>query len=455
MPAAAPTQGFVLERSRPLRLFTIFILYVGQGMPIGLFWFAIPAWMAVNGASPAQVGSVAALTALPWSLKLVNGFIMDRYTWLPMGRRRAWILCAQAVMIATLILAAMINPSPQDAALLGALGFVANLATTFQDVAVDGLAVDIMTEDERARGAGMMFGGQSIGIALATAICGFVIESLGAPAAFLSVAAIILALCLYIAAFKERAGERRLPWSPGEAHERNLASQVEAWWPLLKATFKAMSRLTSLLWLPVLFSRGILYGAFTGGTPLIGANYAGWDVSEIASLTASAGLLAGLLCLTLGGWLGDRYGAKRIAILWLSSGLVMCAIMFFGVDYWTRSPVFIAFVFVWIPLDMLLAVAIIPISMRLCDPRVAATQFTIYMAIANFGISFGAFMLGQADALGGLSSIFVVAGAGLLVALVFMLTVKYPRRPEFDAREAEAASVYDSAAPLPERSGAA
>lgn len=184
----------MLERSRPLRLFTLFILYVGQGMPIGLFWFAIPAWMAVEGASAADVGYVAALTALPWSLKLVNGFFMDRYTWLPMGRRRIWILAAQSVMIALLCLGAAINPAASDVVILGVLGFGVNLATTFQDVAVDGLAVDIMSEDERARGSGMMFGGQSIGIATATAICGFVIEDFGAPAAFLIVAGIIFAL---------------------------------------------------------------------------------------------------------------------------------------------------------------------------------------------------------------------------------------------------------------------
>ena len=113
----------VLERSRSLRLFTLFILYIGQGLPIGLFWFAVPAWMAVNGASAGQVGSVAALTALPWSLKLVNGFIMDRYTFLPMGRRRAWILGAQGVMIAALLAAAIIDPSVGDVAVLGAIGF--------------------------------------------------------------------------------------------------------------------------------------------------------------------------------------------------------------------------------------------------------------------------------------------------------------------------------------------
>jgi PAT family beta-lactamase induction signal transducer AmpG len=439
----------VLEHSRPLRLFTLFILYVGQGLPLGLFWFAIPAWMAVNGASAGDVGSVAALTALPWSLKLVNGFIMDRYTFLPMGRRRVWILGAQTVMIASLVVAALIDPAVTDVAFLGAIGFTVNLATTFQDVAVDGLAVDIMTEDERARGSGMMFGGQSIGIAAATAICGFAIEALGAPAAFLIVAALIFALCLYIAAFRERDGERLLPWSNGTANERNLSIQLEAWWPLLRSTFLAMGKLVSLLWLPVLFGRGILYGGFTGATPLIGANYGGWDTSEIASLTATAGLIAGVLCMTLGGWLGDRYGAKRITIMWCVVQLGMIAAMYLGEPWWSDPRVFITFVISWISLDMLLTVAALPISMRLCDPKVAATQFTIYMAVSNFGISFGAFMLGKTDAMGGLASIFLIVGAGVAVSLLLVSVVKYPRRPEFYARQAEAALVFDTAAPLP------
>lgn len=428
---ATDQSGLVLERSRSLRLFTLFILYVGQGMPIGLFWFAVPTWMAVNGASAADVGTVAAMTALPWSLKLVNGFFMDRYTFLPMGRRRLWILGAQFVMIACLVVAALIDPGVRDVTILAAIGFTVNLATTFQDVAVDGLAVDIMSEDERARGSGMMFGGQSIGIATATAVTGFVIEDFGAPAAFLIVAALIFALCVYILSFRERSGERRFPWSKGHAHQRNLEIQLEAWWPLLKSTFSSLTKTVSLLWLPVLAGRGVLYGGLTGATPLIGANYAGWDTSEIATLTSTAGLVAGVLCMTLGGWLGDRFGAKRVGFAWLVSGLMMCAAMYYGVSYWDNSGVFMIFVLFWIPLDMLITVAFLPISMRLCDPKVAATQFTIYMAVSNFGISFGAFLLSQTDAMGGLPSIFLVVGGGLLVALVLVVVVNFPRRPEY------------------------
>ncbi len=428
------SKTLVLSQSRRLRLFTLFILYVGQGMPIGLFWFAIPAWMAANGASVADVGSVIALTALPWSLKFVNGFFMDRYTYLPMGRRRAWLLGSQGAMIACLVTAILLNPGVTDVALLGGIGFAVNMATTFQDVAVDGLAVDIMEEDERARGSGMMFGGQAIGIAAATALTGAVIGTYGAPAAYAIVALLIGALCVYILSFNERDGERRFPWSKGTSHPRNLAIQAEAWWPVLRSTFVSLTKLPSVLWVPVLFGRGIFYGGLTGATPMIGSNFLGWNEAQISGLTASAGLIAGVLCLTLGGWLGDKFGAKRTAIGWLFVQLAVVSIMYFSVDQWSDERLFMAFVYAWVSLDFLLTVACLPISMRLCDVSVAATQFTIYMALSNFGISFGAFMLSRVESFGGLPSIFLVVGAGVVTSIVLLVTVRYPRRPEYFAR---------------------
>lgn len=81
-----------LSESRRLRLLSVLVLYVAQGVPLGLFTFAIPAWMAAKGASAGDIAFVLGVTSLPWSLKLLNGFIMDRYTVLAMGRRRVWAL---------------------------------------------------------------------------------------------------------------------------------------------------------------------------------------------------------------------------------------------------------------------------------------------------------------------------------------------------------------------------
>ena len=59
--------------------------------------------------------------------------------------------------------------------------------------------------------------------------------------------------------------------------------------------------------------------------------------------------------------------------------------------------------------------------MRLCDPRVAATQFTLYMACSNFGITIGAWVFGLSDALGGLPAMFLIVFALHLLGLVLML----------------------------------
>ena len=50
--------------------------------------------------------------------------------------------------------------------------------------------------------------------------------------------------------------------------------------------------------------------------------------------------------------------------------------------------------------------------MRLCDVRVAATQFTLYMALANAGITISGFLTGPLDKLGGAPALcFGVMGA--------------------------------------------
>ena len=58
--------------------------------------------MAAGGATTGEIATIVSATALPWTLKLANGFIIDRYTFLPMGRRRVWIVGAQTLLVVVL-----------------------------------------------------------------------------------------------------------------------------------------------------------------------------------------------------------------------------------------------------------------------------------------------------------------------------------------------------------------
>lgn len=91
-----PMRPLVLASSRPLRFAAFTALYFAQGVPIGLLTIALPAWLAQRGLGVAEIASYQGIIGLPWGLKLISGPLMDRFSFPAMGRRRPWVLGAQA-----------------------------------------------------------------------------------------------------------------------------------------------------------------------------------------------------------------------------------------------------------------------------------------------------------------------------------------------------------------------
>ena len=94
-----------------LRYFNFIALYVAQGIPEGMAFFGIPAWMAMNGKPPGEIGGFVAAVGLPWSFKIIVAPLMDRFSYLPMGRRRPWVLFGQLGLILSFIAMAFV-PDP-------------------------------------------------------------------------------------------------------------------------------------------------------------------------------------------------------------------------------------------------------------------------------------------------------------------------------------------------------
>ena len=104
----------ILSENKVVRLFSFFLLYIGQGLPLGVSTVAFPAWLVANGASEADVGAIIATAFLPWSFKFIPAAVMDRYAYLPMGRRRAWLIIAQFLMVAGFAIAEVAATGPDD-----------------------------------------------------------------------------------------------------------------------------------------------------------------------------------------------------------------------------------------------------------------------------------------------------------------------------------------------------
>jgi MFS transporter, PAT family, beta-lactamase induction signal transducer AmpG len=440
--------SLILTQSKPLRLLTLFLFYFTQGFPIGLFFYAVPAWMAANGSSAAETASVVGMAALPWSLKLVNGFLIDRYTFLPMGRRRSWIIGAQGLIVLIFLGSAALAPAYSDVFLLSAIAFTANLAINFQDVGIDSLAVDIMAESERAKAGGIMFGAQVLGVAAATALAGALLQTYGFAIAMTVAAAVPAAVMIYGMFIREREGERRMPWSAGESHVHNIAVKPQAWGPLLRASFRAILAPLSLILLPILLLRALPAGAHEAFHPILAVSTGGWSLSDYTNVMSTVQLVSGLVALTIGGWAVDALGAQRSARMLVPMGIALFAAMALGSQFWSNNIVLIGYFLATDIVAILVTIALIPICMRMCSPAVAAAQFTIYMAMANFGRPLGAAL--AAATAGADNAILMYWGlvASWALVLAILVFVRFPNNDRAFHETAEVLPQGEGLAPV-------
>ena len=422
--------AMILSENKVVRLFSFFLLYVGQGLPLGVSTVAFPAWLVANGASAADVGAIIATAFLPWSFKFIPAAVMDRYAYLPMGRRRAWLILAQFLMVAGFAIAALAAPGPDDLQLILYVVFLIGAGSAIQDVAVDGLAVDILPEPDQGVASSFMFGGQVVGRALAATAAGIGLQYYGSQATFLFFLPIILLITLYVVFLRERPGERRLPWSAGEPHPVNLNRHVGAWWPIFATTLKSLVKINSLkLLVAAGFSR-CAGGMFDTMWPIIGGvAFVGFSAAGYSGMVSTVDLVMAFVSIALGSamtvWLGPRRAA---VIAWLGFA-ALALFVAFGQSIWMATVPFIAMTCAYSSLTTLTSICTNPLRMQLSEPEVAATQFTIYNSLSNLPVSLGATLfaiIGGTDEM--VRVLLIMAGLCTIGALIYA-TMTIGNRP--------------------------
>ncbi len=407
--------------SRNLRLFLGTVLYLAQGFPQGVFFAAIPTWLAANGQSTEVVASAAAAAALPWSFKFLAGLFLDRYTWRPMGRRRPWLIGSQAGIAACLLIAAFISPAPGDTAVVIAIILILSTLTAIQDVALDALVIDLTPDGEKGRMNGFMFGGKVIGIAGGIAITSYLLEHYG-----FSVAMLGMLLCFFIPAFavvsiRERKGEKLLPWSSGSASEDVELSGGDDWGLILRAVFRNLIQRRTIIMVLVLLTFGIHQSLNDTTNGLFVIRQLGWTQSEYGSMAAAYNIVNGIFCLTIGGWMVDRFGPGPIAF-W--SGLAALPLMLsylVDISLWQDSRLYIA----WygaksVPL-FLFYLANLAMAMRVTAAEVAATSFSVLTAVGTAGFLIASTILPTLEAIGGFQAMY--GASAVLICFAGFLTL--------------------------------
>jgi len=409
----------ILSESRYLRYFSFTILYVAQGFPFGLVTVALPAFLLERGTSPAAVGGFVGLAMLPWTFKWLAGPMMDRFTYLAMGRRRPWVLVAQLGLALTGLAFAFFPDGLDNLVTLTALCFVLNCFGAAQDVAVDGMAMDVLPEEEHGRANAFMGFGQVAGISGSAAIAAFVLQSFGLPGISVMLVAGFGAILLWAVLVRERAGEKALPWTAGHATERSLQLRAGSWATIAVDLSRVLILPASLLLICVssLFRFSDALWIQVGQTVVVQQlGVASTDYSSWISIT---GLIAALAGLGLGVFI-DRLGVKRFYLgALLAYGLLATAVGF-SAFAWESSAFLMTVSAVQAFVYQGVFVSFIAIHMKLCGTRVAATQFAIYMGVVNFARSLGATAIGALQPYLAYDQMFFVVGAGFFLAVVLL-----------------------------------
>ena len=157
-----------LAEHRWLRFFTLCALYFAQGVPYGFVSIALLAVLSERGVDETQTAALLSLSILPWTFKIVWGPIIDSFRLRSLGQRRPWIVMAQFMMAATLLIAFSSADITTEATLatLGFIFFIHNCFASLQDVATDAMAIDLLDESERGRVNGFMWASKLFGISV-------------------------------------------------------------------------------------------------------------------------------------------------------------------------------------------------------------------------------------------------------------------------------------------------
>lgn len=377
-------------------------LYLSQGLPYGLFSQAVPALLRQQGVSLAAIG-LSTLLAIPWGLKFLWAPWIERSVG-ARGQRRRCILPLQLAGAAVMLTLALMRPVASLPALLAAV-FVANVLAATQDIATDGLAIDLLSPQERGLGNAIQVGGYRLGMILGGGGLLIVYEQLGPRWAFLGAAALLLLASVPVWRLREPVPET----SPGAAPQIGVAETLRWFvrdtrgrgWLLVLVLYKAGDHLGTGMLRPFLID-------------------AGMTLTELGVVLGGAGFSAGLLGAFAGGWSVTQLGEGRALVV--CGGLQALSIAVYAlVPATVGAPLVAAVVFEHLATGMATTALFVSMMQR-CRPDHAASDYTLQASVVVLASGAAAALGGSAAGAWGYDVTFVV-GALLSAAAVTLAAV--------------------------------
>lgn len=382
----------------------LLFLYLSQGLPFGFQVTALPVYLRENGISLTIIGYSTAL-ALPWLLKALWSPIIDSFWSRRMGRRRTWIIPLQLLMIISM-LSAFYTCRMGLVPLLVNI-FIMNLFAATQDIAVDGLAVDILKEADLGFGNTAQVAGYKLGMIISGGVLVWLSSIIHWNFLFIIMGA-IAAIPLVLVIFFREGGDSEISDEESIDIKGVVSVFIDSvkypafkWLLLFVGTYKLGEIMIDVMFKPFLIDAGI-------------------TSAEIGLWVGTYGMGASIAGSLAGGYLASRlhvYRALFIASIARLIPLIFITVLTFGIPgrgYVAASTLFEHF------FGGMLTTTLFAFMMWNSDKRIGATHYTILACVEVLGKTPGSIFSGVIAESAGYTFTFIT-GTVISAAVILIL----------------------------------
>jgi MFS transporter, PAT family, beta-lactamase induction signal transducer AmpG len=431
-PPAAQTRPSLIDALAVyLKPRVLIVLFLGfsSGLPLALSGTTLLVWMRESGVDLGTIG-LFALVGTPYTVKFLWAPLTDALD-VPLlsrllGRRRAWLVFTQMLLIAAIIYLGSCDPATRPALVAFGALLVATVSAT-QDIVVDAFRIESLPENEQAAGMASYVAAYRVGMLVSTAgalflVSGFQAYGYAKQAAWHSgyYAMAVLVLIGTITALLATEPENSRAAEAAHATQKRFARVAEAAVGAFR-DFMSYELAAVMLAFVVLFKfTDALSGAMTAPFVID----LGFTRNEYAAIVKGVGLAA----LLLGGFAGG-FIARALPLatsLWIGAVVQALANLTFS---WLavvgRDPTALAIAIIAENFTSAIGtVMFVAYLSALCrNPLHTATQYALLTALAAVGrtyLSSGAGFIAEGTGWVWFFVICALAGLPSLILLAFL-----------------------------------
>ena len=390
-----------VSRKSWIKYFLFGSLYFTYGINVVFLNLILPLYFLDQGISPALITVLISIVSIPLFIKFVWGGIVDYF--IRFGRK-PFIISGGLLTVFCLFILSFLNPGT---ALIpfAIIDFISWVGVGVLTISLDALVISTTAETERGKINGSMYAAQNVGLAGGALFLPFIAKTLGYNMVFLTAGFIILPIILIPLIFQEKKIVKK-PQKVGTL----LIQEFKKKTILVIAIFAVLVMMSSgmiLLIAPIWMNIGLQL-----------------DITQVGIVTMLFTIAIAIGSI-IGGVLADTLGRKTTLYILISISIFFTVLLIFtnSWEYFTLIYCIIGF------LQGGYTSPVVAIFYDVTNPRIAATQYAIFISLFNLGIMITETISGPLYVLLGVSRVFLYA-AWIFGPVLLILYFIRPKKNE-------------------------